>query len=785
MRRLLLSAALLAAVASTGRADLRRQRWAGKGAAATHPDTLVVTRSADQTRLRFDLSALPKAAKVHHASLHCFTRDGAQPVQPPEIRVDEKLKAADSPRLAPPRLEGPLYRSYDLTEAVRAWARDPASNLGLLVGRFDGLVPERTRLEVLYDAPGAAQAPGQVAGLRAVHHHGQTFLVWDEHPAFRPPAESVVYVEKFSRKGNDVVREPGMGTNGLPRVPAITLRTLRELEGIELRDTPSGFQGIRAAQRVREVPEVRYRVYRHTERITAGNIQDAAFVGEAEPLSAYDRKMAVIDFKGEYIDQREVGGSIIPVCCVEDGKPVKAGQAVYVHNADGAGGFYYAVTLSAGGTENVADITVANSLPEPVAETPDPPQPVLQRLQDIQYGGGVTERWYLFWAGPPYANLPSQPFHVLVGEPEKTPPPLPMVIDGFHGGFNIVGALRTPAGDALTLLVEHQTGYGGDGDLLYSAGRGTLQPYALSHGDYFSERYFLRVIDWARRQWKVDPGRIRGGQHDSGPLHLAVRHPEIFAHVFLGNYTASYEYTWSPPGQGLPGLLGPRPLAKTARGEPAWSVLELSWFLAQDPSKDIPLVWGGSNVGKERGHTSEFGWQDDPRGWAALQRARQPHVISWGLNSADPGGTLSYRGMAPELAALINSRRWVTTIPAFSRCSLDDNPGNGDPTDGDTCGQINGFLLWDDADPVDEPGRWEMTVRLAKSCPEPACTVDVTPRHCRQFKPQAGQAFTWTAAGQPAGPGQSGRVAADKWRRVTLAGLKVDKAGVRVRVQGE
>jgi len=781
MRRLLLLTGLLAGIASTVRADLRRQRWAGEATPATHPRTLKVTRSGNETRLRFDLSAIPKGAKVHHASLYCSTRDGGQPDRPAEIRV------VGIPRQGEPlQLEAPLYRSFDATAGVRVWAADPRHNRGLAVSRFDGLAPERSYLEVLYDGPGKAEAPEQVTGLRAVHHDGQTFLVWDEHKAFRPPAGSVVYVRKFSRKGNDVVREPGTGAAGLPRVPAITLKTLRELEGMELRDKPSGFQGIRAAKRLRKVPEVRYRVYRHTRRITPANLKDAAFVGEARPLDAYDRKMAVISFQGEYINQREVGGSIIPVCCIEDGKPIRAGQGVFVQNADKPGGFYYAVTMSVGGTENVADLTKANSLPEAVAEKPDPPAPVLQRLQEIKYGGGVTERWYLFWAGPPQANLPSRPFHVLVGEPTGTPPPLPMVIDGFHGGFNIVGALRVPARGALTLLIEHQIGYGGGGDLLYSAGRGTLRSYAETKADYFCERYFLRVIDWARKHWRIDPGRIRGGQHDSGPLHFGVRHPEIFGSLYLGGYTASYEYTWSPPGRGLPGLLGPRPLARTTRGEPAWSVLELSWYLGQDPSKDIPLIWGGSNVGKERGHTAEFGWQDDPRGWAALQRARQPHVVSWGLNSADPGGTLQYRGMAPELAALINSRRWVKTVPAFSRCSLDDNPGNGDPTDGDTCGQINGFLLWDDADSVDRPGRWEMTIRLANSCPEPDCTVNVTPRHCRKFKPKPGQAFTWTASASGGGePRQQGRINADRWGLVTPEGVKVDKAGVRIRIQGE
>ncbi|KKK91636.1 hypothetical protein LCGC14_2710940, partial [marine sediment metagenome] len=337
---------------------------------------------------------------------------------------------------------------------------------------------------------------------------------------------------------------------------------------------------------------------------------------------------------------------------------------------------------------------------------------------------------------------------------------------------------------AMTLLIEHQTGYGGDGDLLYNEGRGTLRSYAECKVDYFTERYFVRMIRWAMGTWSVDPGRVSGGQHDSGPLHLGIRHPEIFGRIFLGNYTASYAYTWAPPSRGLPTVLGPRALARTTRGEPAWDVLDLLWYLRQDPGKDIPLIWGGSNVGKERGHTSEFGWQDDPRGWAALQRARQPFVISWGLNSADPGGTLGYQRIAPEIARRLASRRWVSTIPAFSNCSLDDNPGNGDPTDGDSCGQMNGYLLWADDGHVDTQAKWEMTVWVVGSSPERECTVDLTPRHCKRFKPPPGRKYTWTNTSLATGASvQAGTAVADRWGLVTLKGLRVDKGKNRISIQ--
>ena len=760
------------AVASACQAGFVVERW-GAGAKCTHPGTLKVARAGQGTEMIFDLSALPKGATIHHASLFCTTANSRQPRTPAVIHAGGKVGAA-----VPLTLEAPWYRSFDATQAVRR--RDARSAVSLAAVRFDGLAAEKSVLEVRYEGT-PRRAPEQVDRLRAVHHHGQTFLVWRELADFRPPAESVAWVDKFSRRGNRVVAEPGKGWRGLPRVPAITLKTLRGLQGLELRDKASGFQGIRAARRIREVPDVRYRIYRHTQPITAANLHQAELLGEARPLNAFDQKMAIIDFKGEYLDQREVPGSIIPTSCVADGQAVMAGEAIYVHTPAKPGSWHYAVTAMRDGTENASAIGPGNSLAEPVAESPAPPRPVLQRLQEIGPRAKVVERWHLFWPAPPYANVPRDPLHVLVGEPQGAKPPLAMVVDGFHGGFNIVGALRVPASAALTLLIEHQTAWGGDGDLLYNEGHGTLRSYEECKVDYFSERYFLRQVAWAMEAWPIDRAKVFGGQHDSGPLHIAVRHPEIFRRIFLGNYTASYVYPWAPPSNGLATTLGPRGTARTPDGTDAWHVLDLAWFLRQNPGRDIPLVLCSSGTGKDTGHTSEFGWQDDPRAWAALRDARQPFIAAWSTGGDDPGGQQQVATVQPEVRAMFSLLRWDATLPAFSNCSLDNNPGNGDPADGDSCGQMNGYLAWDNRDAVDQPDAWEMAVWLVAACPEPACTVDITPRLCGKFRPREGDTFAWTNT--CAGKTTSGTLAADRWGLATLRGVAVCKHKHRIRIE--
>jgi hypothetical protein len=222
-------------------------------------------------------------------------------------------------------------------------------------------------------------------------------------------------------------------------------------------------------------------------------------------------------------------------------------------------------------------------------------------------------------------------------------------------------------------------------------------------------------------------------------------------------------------GGALPRYAGPQDLAVTTDGKKAWDVLDVGWYLRNNVGRDIPFLLCWSGTGKDSGHTSEYGWQDDPRGWAALRDARQTFCAFW---SCGPSG---------ELSSLIRNMRWDRSIPAFTNCSLDNNPGCGDPAHGDYYGQVNGYVFWQYEDVVDEKDRWEMTVFLIGAAPDSRCNVDVTPRHCKSFKPKPGEKFKWTNTslkdGRPAG---SGIVTADKWSLVTIPQTAVTKGKNRI-----
>jgi hypothetical protein len=228
---------LLGCAGAAGGGELAGERWAGKDTPCAHPGTLRWIQSGKTPRLVLDLSALPKEARIHRASLRCVKQGDGQPADPVRIHVTESLDAEGNAVFGgkPLALEGPWYRSLDATEAVRLWSREPGRNLGFAVASFEGLVAPQTCLDILYEGA-AKDVPPQVEELRALHHDGQTFLMWKEHAAFRPAPEEVIWVERWDERGDKLAGGSGEGADGLPRSPAITLRTLRRLQGLGLRD---------------------------------------------------------------------------------------------------------------------------------------------------------------------------------------------------------------------------------------------------------------------------------------------------------------------------------------------------------------------------------------------------------------------------------------------------------------------------------------------------------------------------------------------------------------------
>jgi len=136
--------------------------------------------------VRFDLSAVPKNAKVYRADL------GISRVTRIDGRNDEVLinievyplfaafKANDEAKPAgkPLAIRGPWFDCLDATGAVQRWVKGE-TNGGFYVKACPFVNTKATRLEIAYEGkPG--KVPQPVTNVRALHRSGQTFITWKE-----------------------------------------------------------------------------------------------------------------------------------------------------------------------------------------------------------------------------------------------------------------------------------------------------------------------------------------------------------------------------------------------------------------------------------------------------------------------------------------------------------------------------------------------------------------------------------------------------------------------------
>jgi hypothetical protein len=175
---------------------------------------------------------------------------------------------------------------------------------------------------------------------------------------------------------------------------------------------------------------------------------------------------------------------------------------------------------------------------------------------------------------------------------------------------------------------------------------------------------------------------------------------------------------------------------------------------------------------------SGIGWSQAADFFRALQDTRRPHVFVWGQrgHGQRPRLPISLQDRAMPMDLRINQ-----SLPAFTGCSLDDDPGRGDPKDGDPQGQANLYLYWETDDVVDQLDRWEMTVGLVEKAPRDNCTVTITPRRLQGFRLQPNQRLRWANVTVDDGREiQTGQATADEYGLVTLENVRVGKSKNRI-----
>ncbi len=660
------------------------------------------------------------------------------------------------------RLEPPRYRGFVCTEAVAAAVKAGTGKVVFNVVSLPGYERQNAHLEVTCSIKPKTEI-ACVTNVQAWHKSGQTFITWTE------PEPAITGEEQTAAEYKKVV-----------------------------------------AKLAADKRKIGFRVYRHTEPISGKNISGAEIVDRVAQLTCWNP-----EFNGKYMLDTDTVK--LPRYVVKDGeKPVPPGTGIYVHNPKKAGTAHYAVSMAVDGEENLSGICSAG----PVEETVGQGEPVLQMIKKPGeydhhfYNKDATLYYYTRWEAPPNCNMPSRPIDYIVGILPNTKPPSPLDIRLHAWGGNMHGGGFWTNPDKGTIMFSsNQLPY--DWWTGYHECSGTWRSWADGVVYDYSQARLFSFIEWIDTKWKVDRTRVSvggGSMGGAGTTSIAVHQAGRIAwaagavgvHIpdsspqFTSSYIGSYgDVAWQLPYKDT--------------GASAFNWFSNEWFLQNHPEIELGLVCFSD--GKNDG---QIGWPQALRFARAMQKMRQPHVFKWGM-----GG----HGEGVKVPAAAAGCRTDRTLPAFTNCSLDDDPGTAqrkpeedykrekeeaekwnkenpknqkaaDRYDGVQSGMFNGHLEWDtdDKNTVDEPDKWSMVVFLATGkheAPKDECVVDITPRRCQKFKAKKGDTFAWTnlqgrqfADGtEPWSEIQSGTAAADELGLVTLPKVKVTKLKNKIVVQ--
>jgi len=270
----------------------------------------------------------------------------------------------------------------------------------------------------------------------------------------------------------------------------------------------------------------------------------------------------------------------------------------------------------------------------------------------------------------------------------------------------------------------------------------------------FTERRMVWVIDWVVKQYSADPERVTAGGGSMGAwgsTTFAFRHPELFAAVYPNRPRTRQRGLPSLAGETAKGKLVPMEDGKTDYYER----MDMVKFAAEQPGELPFYAWC---CGRRDGFAS---WQEQVDMAKSLTAAKRGFAFAW--NDGDHSS-----GAQPMAKVLKNyaADRFARnqSYPAFGNSSIDQNPGKGDPKDGDLEGGINLGFLWKDIS--DEAGKW--SVRLSNDLAKDDMTVDVTPRRCQKFQAKPGETYQWTTSS-----GGNGSATADKQGLVTVPKVKI------------
>ncbi len=442
--------------------------------------------------------------------------------------------------------------------------------------------------------------------------------------------------------------------------------------------------------------------------------------------------------------------------------PLSSTKGLFVATTTANGSYYYAVTTITGNIEDTIIVLGSNSLSMPVSETVDEPRPVWQfdtlvapKLFNayVWFATKVTSSNY-----PKMTNAGTYPLNfAIVKQGTQSPHPITFWMRG--SAINIFSSYVFGTGDPNEWIISiddyspnsfdyNVTYYYGyhENYNLFSYSPNPIPDTGIIYN--YTSAMVSHTVNWALKNLPLDSTRTYmmgwslGG---IGPVFNSLMIPSKIAAIFI--YVPIFNMA-SIPDNDFNRLWGTAQTNLwTNEGMRRNERLNVNYLLSANKLNSLPIIYtfcGKNDIG--------VGWPEKIVFYDSMNVIRHGGYHFWSMG--DHMGTIYSNpwqiAVLPPGISFFTRYRTNVSYPAFSNCSANNNPGNGTPTNGDSIGQINGFLDWED-DIIDTLNKWEIILKTKElitvydtlDAPD-SCTADVTLRRLQKFNPSVGHLIQWT-----------------------------------------
>ncbi len=528
---------------------------------------------------------------------------------------------------------------------------------------------------------------------------------------------------------------------------------------------------------------LKYKVYRSSSPIVSSTQLTAdLYLGYVRDNSAKNMRKSQIEDENIYF----IISPNLP--------PLDGDQGLYVATSTENNLSYYAVTVTTlfDNQEDLSVVPGSNSLVIPISETIAQPQAVLQAIT-IQ---GDTSYEYVIWGNnqdaphwPAFNHAGSYGYNFTIQQRGNSlghglyvefqdQNPFKKMGSEFCSDCNILQLDDWLPNGESTFWVGYNDSY----DMYLP---NNINPIVTTGTvKTFTQEISKAIIRWSKRQSGIDSTRIymHGKSHNGFGCMLtamnmtsevACIYPELLNILYKTKTGDLREHQFCKATSNIP-----TDVYYPGTSDPMliWDFCDLRTFLRTNELTGIPFAQGinGKNDTKA-GWPQQFYWYD------TINAYRHGGVWFWDQRTHS-GDNAQFTNA--ETTPVYTRYKSDLSYPAFSNCSINQNPGNGTTTNGDPYGALNGYLDWDNNSISDETCSYSIKCfvkdfyAVGQLDPKQydSCYTDITLRRTQHFHPITGQTIIWANYDENNALVQSDSFIYDG-SLVTLYGIKIKKSG--------